>query len=513
MDLNIAATVAAVVTAIVVYCAALFLLPRRHSPPLPPGPTGLPVLGSLPFLPPDLHAFFARLSATYGPIFSLRLGSKLAVVVSSPSLAKAVLRDHDPTFANRDVPDSARTITYGGIDIVWTPLGPTWRMLRRVCVRELFSPAGLDSIGYLRRREVRAAVRRFGAAAEKGEAVDVGQEVFLAVLNVIASMMWSEDESGEAVRMEFRELVGEVTELLGRPNVSDFFPAVAALDLQGIRRKMRGVFKRFDGFFERKIERKRAAMQRRGEGCGDGEEAGKDFLESLLTLEAQGEESDPFTVSHVKALLMDMIVGGTDTTANTIEFTLAEMLRRPETIRRAQAELDEVVGDGEAVEESLLPRLHYLSTIIKETLRLHPGVPLLVPHCPTSTCTIGGYSVPAGSRVFVNAWAIHRDPALWENPSDFRPERFAAAEARKWDGSANNFVFLPFGSGRRMCAGTAVAERMMTYSLASLLHAFDWRLPEGEELDLSEKFGIVLKKAKPLRAIPAARLSNPHIYS
>ena len=204
-----------------------------------------------------------------------------------------------------------------------------------------------------------------------------------------------------------------------------------------------------------------------------------------------------------------MVVGGSDTSSNSIEFTLAEVINKPEVMRKAQQELDEVVGKDNIVEESHIYKLPYLLAIMKESLRLHPALPLLVPHCPSEACTVGGYAIPKGSRVFVNAWAIHRDPSIWENPSEFNPDRFLNS---KWDFSGSDFNYFPFGSGRRICAGIPMAERTVLYSTATLLHSFDWKVPEGKKLDLSEKFGIVLKLKNPLVAVPTPRLSNPALY-
>ena len=208
-----------------------------------------------------------------------------------------------------------------------------------------------------------------------------------------------------------------------------------------------------------------------------------------------------------------MVVGGTDTTSNTVEWAMAEMMQKPETIRRAQEELEQVVGRDNIVEESHIPKLRYLGLVMKEVLRLHPTLPLLVPHCPiNSSCTVGGYNIPQGSRVFVNVWAVHRDSSIWDDPKEFKPERFLDT-SRKWDYNGSDFTYFPFGSGRRICAGISMAERMTLFSLASLLHSFDWKIPQGTNLDLSEKFGIVLKKAKPLIAVPTPRLSNLDLYA
>ena len=204
-----------------------------------------------------------------------------------------------------------------------------------------------------------------------------------------------------------------------------------------------------------------------------------------------------------------MVVGGSDTSSNSIEFAMAEVMNKPEIMRKAQQELEEVVGKDKIVEESHIHKLPYLYAVMKEVLRLHPALPLLVPHCPSETCTVGGYTIPKGARVFVNVWEVHRDPSVWENALEFNPDRFLNG---KWDYSGSDLSYFPFGSGRRICAGIAMAERMFMYSLATLLHSFDWKLGEGKKLDLTEKFGIVLKLKNPLVAIPTPRLSDPALY-
>uniref|UniRef100_A0ACD6ALJ1 Uncharacterized protein n=1 Tax=Avena sativa TaxID=4498 RepID=A0ACD6ALJ1_AVESA len=488
---------------------------------LPPGPKGLPLLGSLLSLDPDLHTYFAGLAAQYGPIFSIRLGSKLGIVITSPALAREVLRENDLVFSNRDIPDAARSISYGGgQNIVWNPVGPTWRLLRRVCVREMLSPAGLENVYGLRRREFRATLAHMHAMATAGKPVDVGAQLFLTTMNVITGTLWGGNIGTEsertAVGKEFRELVAEITEMLGAPNVSDFFPALTRFDLQGIRKKSDVLKAQFDDIFGRIIEQ-RVKTDQAGADTSD------DFLEYMLKMEKEGGDGKAaFTMTNVKALLMDMVVGGTETTSNTVEWAMAEMLQNRSILRKVQEELDAVVGIDGVVEESHLPQLHYLQLVVKETLRLHPALPLMVPHCPSEDTTVGGYRVPAGSRVFVNAWAIMRDPTAWKDPAKFIPERFAASHGkgddgegggRKVDFTGSELDYVPFGSGRRICAGIAMAERMTAYSIAMLLQGFDWELPEGAVLDLTEKFGIVMKKATPLVAVPTPRLSSPELYS
>ena len=189
------------------------------------------------------------------------------------------------------------------------------------------------------------------------------------------------------------------------------------------------------------------------------------------------------------------MLGATDTTATTVEWLMAELLNCPEAMRKVYEELTQVVGLNSVVEESHLSKLTYLNAVIKETFRLHPPLPFLLPRFPSKATTIGGYHVPKGTKIFLNVWAIQRDPKNWENPSKFSPERFLSGDGVNVHfNSGNSFNYIPFGSGRRICAGLPLAERIVIHVLASFLHMFEWKLPEGSELDLTDKFGIVVKK-------------------
>jgi cytochrome P450 len=483
---------------------------NKTTPPSPPGPRGFPVVGNLLSLDPELHTYFAGLAQTYGPIFQLKLGGKIGIIVTSPSLTKEILKDHDVTFCNRDVPIVVNAIGYGCQDIVWSPYGAEWRMLRKVCVLKVLSNTTLDSVYNLRRRQVRETVKY--VYSRVGSEIDIGEQMFLTMLNVITNMLWGGTERGEeraSIGAEFRQVVAEITELLGRPNVSDFFPGLARFDLQGLEKKMRVSAMKFDRIFDSLIDQRMKIDDSKSTEESESTTERKDFLQFLLKLKDDNDEKTPLTITHVKSLLLDMVVGGSDTSSNAVEFAMAEVINKPEVMKKAQQELDLVVGRDNIVEESHISKLPYLYTIMKETLRLHPTLPLLVPHCPSENVTIGGYHVPKGCRVFINVWAIHKDPAIWSNPLEFDPDRF---ENGQYDYSGNDFSYFPFGSGRRICAGIAMAERMFMYSFATLLHSFEWRLPEGVNVDCSEKFGIVLKLKNPLIAIPTPRLSNMSLY-
>ncbi|PON53790.1 Cytochrome P450, E-class, group I [Parasponia andersonii] len=239
----------------------------------------------------------------------------------------------------------------------------------------------------------------------------------------------------------------------------------------------------------------------------------KDFLQFLLELHENEDSSESsLSTAELKAMITDTVLGATDTTATTVEWLMAEILSHPEAMRKVYEELNEVVGPNNSVEEFHLSKLTYMNA---ETFRLHPPLPFLLPRYPSKSTTIGGYSIPKGTKIFLNVWAIQRDPNVWENPNEFIPERFLTDDgtSQVHFNQGNNFVYMPFGSGRRMCAGVPLAERIVIYLLASFLHFYDWQLPQDEKPDLSDKFGIVVKKRDTLIAIPKPRLSNPELYN
>lgn len=201
-------------------------------------------------------------------------------------------------------------------------------------------------------------------------------------------------------------------------------------------------------------------------------------------------------------ILQDLFVAGTDTTSSTLEWAMTELLVNPKIMSKAKKELEEIIGKGNLVEESDIARLPYLQAIMKETLRLHPPTPLLVPRKAARDVDICGHTIPKDAQVLVNVWTIGRDPNIWENPTLFSPERFLGSEI---DIKGRNFELVPFGSGRRICPGILLATRMLLLMLGSLINSFDWKLENDmkpEDVDMNEKFGITLQKAQSLRAVP-----------
>ncbi|KAI3756489.1 hypothetical protein L1987_56310 [Smallanthus sonchifolius] len=478
---------------------------------LPPGPYGLPVVGYLPFLGSNLHEVFTDMSHKYGPIFSLQLGSKLHVVVNSTDLVKVVARDMDQTFVNRIPPVTALTITYGGSDIAFTDDKSHWRNMRKVLASQVMSNKNLKASQSFRTHEVRKTVNEI--YTKIGEKVDIKETTFKTEVNVVTSMLWGHSKSDDEIESSyvgdgFREVAYKIIELIGAPNISDLFPVLSWFDLQKRQRDMQRQLEYVDRIFEKYIGRRTENNASKMDGEVKEDEK-KDFLQILLELKDQKDGPASFNMIQIKALLMDVIIAATETTSSTSEWVMAEILNNPGVMKKVQDELTEVIGMNNVVEESHLHKLTYLDAVIKETFRLHAPLPLLVHRCPDESSTVGGYTIPKDTIVFLNVWAIHRDPNNWPKPLEFKPERFLNG---KWDYNGNNFKFLPFGSGRRICPGIPLAEKMLMYIVATLLHSFDWSLPKDDEFDLFDEFGLVTKKKKALVAIPSQRLSDATLY-
>lgn len=209
-------------------------------------------------------------------------------------------------------------------------------------------------------------------------------------------------------------------------------------------------------------------------------------------------------------------IGGTKTVIDTSVWTMTELMRKPSLVEKAHEELDKVVGRSRMVQETDIPSLKYIQAIIKETLRLHPAIPTLVPHKSERSCEVLGYTIPANTWVFCDVWAIGRDASIWENLLHFDPDRFMKHIGNEnIDFQGQHFELLPFGSGRRVCPGMTMGSKMLHLNIANMLHAFDWSLPL-EKKDLSKKkvtMSSYDSRFQPifLEAIPTVRLPI-HIY-
>ncbi|KAL9332046.1 hypothetical protein ACSQ67_001656 [Phaseolus vulgaris] len=230
----------------------------------------------------------------------------------------------------------------------------------------------------------------------------------------------------------------------------------------------------------------------------------RDFLDVLIDFQSSNTE-EALTISDkdLNIFILEIFMAGSETTSSIIEWAMTELLRNRECLEKVKSELDGVVGNGREIEESDIDNLPYLQAVVKETLRLHPPIPLLVPRKAIKETQFMGYDIPKDTQVLVNAWAIGRDPSFWDQPLDFKPQRFV--DCNNIDYKGHHFGFIPFGAGRRMCAGVPLAHRILHLVLGSLLHRFHWELQTHvtpSTVDMKEKLGITMRKLQPLLLVP-----------
>ncbi|EYU24035.1 hypothetical protein ABFS82_12G008000 [Erythranthe guttata] len=466
----------------------------------PPSPFGLPIIGHLHLLGKNPHQDLHRLARKHGPIMGFRLGFVPAVVVSSPAAAELILKTHDAVFASRPKIIAVDSVSYEQRNLVFAAHGPYWRNMRRLCTSELLNAARIAQFQAARRAEVRLLVTSLKSAAELGEIVDLSARVtgLSADMNCVMVFGRKYDDS-DLGEMGFKSVFMETAEISAKFNLADYFPFIGALDLQGLNSRIKELGKVFDGFLEKIID---DHLQEKPE-----KKETKDFVDTMMAVMNSGEAGFEFDRRHVKAVLQDMLIAGTDTSSTSVEWAISELIRHPSIMKKLQKELESTVGLNHMVEESHLEKLEYLDFVVKETLRLHPPAPLLIPRESMEDCTINGiFHIPKKSRAIVNVWAIGRDPSAWANPETFWPERFAGSDV---DSRGRDFQLIPFGSGRRSCPGQQLGLTVVKLMLAQLVHCFDWELPNGmlpSDLDMSEHFGVVMSRAEHLMLIPKYRL-------
>eukprot|EP00253_Pinus_taeda_P000308 PITA_00308 len=480
---------------------------RRTYGRLPPGPPGWPIVGNLLQLGNKPNESLFHLATKYGPLMCVSLGMKTTVVVSSPAMAKEVLKNHDDVLAGRTVIQSMKYVSHDKSSLIWAQCGSHWRKLRRVSNTELFSVKRLETLQHLRREQVLRTTQQIMQEVIKGHSINIEDTMVHSAVNLLGNMAFGKDmlASQAPAFREFKESISKMMENAAVPNLTDYFPFLKWLDPQGVGRNTKIYLERLWSILEKFIEDR---LAKRGKTM-DENDGPKDLLDVLLDM-----RSDEFSLIDIRGYLTDIFGAGSDTTAKTMEWAMAELIRNPEKMKRAQAELDQVVGRNRRVEESDTESLPYLCAVVKEVLRLHPVGPLLLPHRAVTACEIGGYLIPKDTQVIVNVWAIGRDPSIWNEPSKFVPERFMDSKMSSVDFKGQHFELLPFGAGRRMCVGLPLASRIIHLVLASLLHSFDWAPPKGmtaEHVDMTEKFGVVMQKAVPLEAIATPRLP-PDVY-
>ncbi|KAH0885885.1 hypothetical protein HID58_061981 [Brassica napus] len=471
---------------------------------LPPSPSSLPVIGNLHHLAGLPHRCFHNLSMKYGPVMLLRLGLVPVVVISSSEAAEAVLKTHDLECCSRPKTVGTGKFTYGFKDIALSEYGAYWREMRKLAVIELFSLKRVQSFRYIREEEVGLVVKKVSESALRQSPLDLSKTIFSLTASIICRVALGQNfnEDGFVIDQErIEELVTEAAEAIGTFNFSDFFPGALGRFLDWFfqrYKKMNKVFEELDAFYQHVID-----DHLKLEGRKD-----PDIVSLLLDLiHKQGnEDSFKLNIDNIKAILMDLFLAGVDTSAVTMIWAMSELVRNPRAMKKAQETIRTTLGDKkEIITEDDLGKVDFLTLIIKETFRLHPALPFILPRETMSHVKIQGYDIPPKTQIQINVWTIGRDPERWTDPGDFIPERFIDSSV---DFRGQHFELLPFGSGRRMCPAMPMGVATVELGLMNLLYFFDWALPDEMnfgDIDMEETGNISIVKKVPLQLVPLQR--------
>nr|WMZ41172.1 cytochrome P450 family 83 subfamily A polypeptide 2 [Ipomoea batatas] len=456
-----------------------------------PGPPRLPIIGNLhQFNSTEFHVFLWKLSKKYGSLMRIKFGYREAVVISSATMAKEALKTHDLAFSSRPSFIGQQRLSYNGLDIAFSPYNDYWREMKKISVLHLFSLKRVKQFQPIREDEVSQMINRISKLAFSYQQVNLSEIAMSLTSNITCRSAFglSYDEEGQEKR-RFHKLSNEAQAMLaGGSLVADFFPLFGWIidKLTGKVARLERVFKGLDSFYQELIDKH---LQPNSPKSMDG-----DIIDILLGLMEENSSLVNLTCDHIKAVLMNVFVGGTETSAVVIIWAMTSLMKDPRVMNKVQQEIREFGREKGKVDEDDIKQLPYFKAVIKETLRLYTPVPLLVSREIISKCTIDEYEIKPKTIVIINAWAIARDPEYWKDPEEFYPERFLDCNI---DYKGQNFEFIPFVAGRRMCPGMALGLVVAEFALANLLYAFDWELPfwmKKEDIDTESLPGLAMHK-------------------
>ncbi|RDX62066.1 Cytochrome P450 71D11, partial [Mucuna pruriens] len=467
---------------------------KRESTPIPnipPGPWKLPIIGSiLHILTSTPHKKLRDLAKIYGPLMHLQLGEMTTIIVSSPECAREIMKTHDVIFASRPCSETTNILSYESTGIASAPYGDYWRVIRKICTMELLSQNRVNSFQPIREEEFKNLIEIIDS--QKGSPINLTQLVLSSIYSIISRAAFGMKCKDQE---EFISLVKEGLTILG-----DLFPSTRWFQLvTGLRPKLERLHGQIDHILENIINEHKEAKSKAREGQ---HEENEDLVDILLKYHDDSNTDICLTNKNIKATIQEIFGAGGEPSAITIDWAMAEMVKDPRVMKKAQAEVRKVCNMKGRVDDTCINDLKYLESVVKETLRLHPPGPLLLPRECRQACKIHGYDIPIKSKVIVNAWAIGRDPNYWTEPERFYPERFLNSSI---DYKGNNFEYIPFGAGRRICPGSTFGMINVLLALASLLYHFDWKLPNGmkyEDLDVTEEFRVTIRRKGDLYLIP-----------
>lgn len=461
------------------------------------------------------HLSFGALADKHGPVFTIRLGQRRLLVVSDWKLAKELFTTHDLTISSRPIVKASHILGYNVSMFGWTPYGTYWRDMRKFVVVQLLSNRRQEMLSHVRASETTRYIKElYNSWVSKKEStngrllVDMTQWFGDLNLNVILRMVAGKrfyDDGAEAEEgRRTREVMRDFFHLSGLIIPGDVFPFLGRFDIGGYEKKMKENAKELDRIVGQWLEEHKVKER--------SSDKPQDFMDVMLE-ELKGDKKlTEFDIdTAIKSSCVNLISGGTDTTSVTLVWTLAQLINHPRVLKKAQEELDTVVGKERRVQESDISKLVYLQAVAKEAFRLNAAAQLGGPRVFSEDTNLGGYHIPKGTWLMVNLWKMQRDPKVWSKDAlEFKPERFLETH-KNIDVMGTDFELIPFGAGRRICPGSHLAVHILHLVMANLLQAFDLWNVSDKPVDMTETAGMTNSKATPLEVLVAPRLA-PHLY-
>ncbi|CAA7013214.1 unnamed protein product [Microthlaspi erraticum] len=470
----------------------------RRGRDLPPSPPSLPIVGHLHLLLSTLiHKSLQKISSKYGPLLHLRFFHVPIILVSSASMAHEIFKSHDLNISYRGVSANGESLVLGPSGFLSAPYGDYLKFVKKLTVTNLLRPQAVEKAQGVRAVELRRFYTNLLEKAKKKESVEIAMEVMkltnIMFFRMIMGRRYSE-ESGYAER--FMELTTKSLALTKKVFFANMLRSILEkLGISLFNKEIMGVSREYDELLEKILVEH--------EETPEEEDQDKDMMDYFLEAYRDEKAEYKITRNHIKCLFAESFLGGTAPSTGATEWTMAEILNNPKILEKMREEIDTVVGKARLIQESDLPDLPYLQAVVKEGLRMYPPFPLVL-RAFQESCEIKGFYVPKETVLAFNAYHVMRDPDSWEDPDEFKPERFL--DFSRSGQEEQGMKYIPFGAGRRGCPGSNLANIMQSTTIGTMVQCFDWRI-KGDKINMEETLaGLILTMATPLKCTPVPRL-------